>query len=1012
MPKLLLVLLLAGTVLPAFAARQVPVEELEQVLATTHGKQDAKLAQQLSEMELTERLSAARFSRLEAYLPGPESRRSLVVLADVSAFLDPPAAEVPVIAPPDLATQRQMIALTMKYTGKTISGLPNFFATRDTIRFEDTPQSYRADMSAVPHQSLHAVGRSSDTVLYRDGHEVVDSVTMKGERSEPALGLTTSGVFGPILGRVLVDAAQGGKLVWSHWEQSATGLQAVFRYTVPREKSHYQVEYCCVFSGDESHVFQQFSGYHGLIAVDPNTGAILRVTLQADLKPSDPLVRSDILVEYSPVEIGGKSYVCPVKSVSISLAPALPTNAYEIQRYRNTVVEKQTSRENLQTFLNDVVFAQYHLFRAESRILSADNRGTTKAPPASGAPSAGRTGSGEAGKPGASDAVAPPVSSAPAEAPTVVAADAPASATTTKTITPPESAIPEISVAEATGLPESDAIPRPALGKGFTLHVTTRLVDVDVMALDKKGHPVRDLKAEEFEIYDNGRRQYIRFFSKVGSAATGDSAKAPGQVIFSNRGPVVGDVRPAEITEGNVAILLIDAGNLSWGDLNNARAEMLRFLQTVSANQRVGLYVMKARGFQVLDEGTVDHAALALQLRQWMPSAQDLDRSKEMEQRNRQQFDEVLNPTDLQYVNGNNGSTPETVNPVDPKLRDNGSNSVRDAMSILAGVARHLAAVRGHKDLVWVTSDNVLANWTDKAVSSDKGSKNIESYALHAQEALNDAHVSVYPLDASQVGTQAVDASLKNRNIELSPSVTAPPQAQGTEQAAGRTTAQMQQDMHPIQIAIQGMAEATGGRAFSRTGDIAEELNEVVAEGQATYLLGFTPDAPADDQYHQLTVKLIGRRGVTLRCRTGYLYSREPATLKDRFRQAIWQQKDASEIAVSASPVPASVGATLKLSIATNDLGLKEQDNRWADKLNIFLVQRDDEALDARITGQTLSLMLKPATYERLLQEGIQFDQTVRGKQDTGSVRIVVVDENSGRMGSVTVPASALQGKR
>ena len=85
------------------------------------------------------------------------------------------------------------------------------------------------------------------------------------------------------------------------------------------------MEYCCVFSDNESRVFQQFSGYHGFIAVDPKNGAILRVTLQADLKPSDPLVRSDILVEYSPVEIGGKTYICPVKSVSISLAPALPT---------------------------------------------------------------------------------------------------------------------------------------------------------------------------------------------------------------------------------------------------------------------------------------------------------------------------------------------------------------------------------------------------------------------------------------------------------------------------------------------------------------------------------------------------------------------------------------------------------------------------------------------------------------------------------------------------------------
>jgi VWFA-related protein len=1003
MRKLLLALLLAGTAPLAVAARRVTVEELQQVLAATHGKQDVKLAQQLSELQLTERLSAARFSDLEAFLPGPESRRSLVVLADVSGFLDPPAAEVPATAPPDLATQRQMIALTIKYTGKTISALPNFFATRDTIRFEDTPQSYRADMSAVPHQSLHAVGRSSDTVLYRDGHEVVDSVAAKGERTEPvAQGLTTSGVFGPILGRVLVDAAQGGKLVWSHWEQGAFGPQAVFRYTVPREKSHYQVEYCCVFSDNESRVFQQFSGYHGLIAVDPTNGAILRVTLQADLKPSDPLVRSDILVEYSRVEIGGKTYICPVKSVSISLAPALPTNAYEIQRYRNTVVEKQTSRENLQTFLNDVVFAQYHLFRAESRILSADSRGTNVIPRASAAASASHEGPGEIEKPSSPGAVAAPVKA--------VSLEGPAPLTTTP---PPESATTEISVAEATGLPDSDATPRPALGKGFTLHVTTRLVDVDVMAYDKKGNPVTDLKPEEFEIYDNGRRQEVRFFSKANRASAGDSPKVPVQPIFSNRGAAAGDAKSGtEATEGNVTVLLIDAGNLAWGDLNNARVEMLKFLQTVPANQRVGLYAMKSRGFQVLEEGTVDHALLGSKLRQWMLSAQDLDRSKELEQRNRQQFDEVLNPTDLQYVNGNNGSAPETANPVDPKLRDNGSNSGRDAMPILAGVARHLAAVPGHKNLVWITSDNVLANWTDGTVSNDKGSKNIEGFALHAQEALNDAHVSVYPLDASQLETQAIDPSLKNRNIELSPSVTAPPQAQGTEQAGGRSTAEMQQDLHPIQIAIQDMAAATGGRAFSRSGNIAAELNGVVADGQAAYLLGFTPDAPADDQYHKLTVKLAGRRGVTLRCRTGYLYSKEPAMLKDRFRQAIWQQREASEIAVSANPLPASAGTTLKLSIATNDLAMKQQDDRWVDKLDIFVVQRDDAALDAQITGQTLSLTLKPATYERLLQEGIQFDQMLPSKQDTRSVRIVVVDETSGRIGSVTVPASALQGKR
>jgi VWFA-related protein len=1010
MPKLLLVMWLAGIALPASAAKRVTVQELDQLVATAHGKSDAKVAQQLSELELTERVSGVALSRLEAALPGPESRRSLVVLSDVSAFLDPPASEIPATAMPDLAAQRRMMALTVDYVGKTISRLPNFFATRDTVSFEDTPQSYRADMSAIPYQPLHAKGRSNDTVLYRDGREVVDSVSTKSKRDEPAMqGLTTTGVFGPILGTVLVDAAQSGKLAWSHWEQGAVGPQAVFHYVVPKEKSHYQVEYCCVITDNESHVFQQFSGYHGLIAVDPVSGAILRLTLEADLKPSDPLAKSEILVEYSPVEIGGKTYICPVKSVSISIAPALPSNTFESQRYRNTLLDNgRASRDHLQTMLNDVVFAQYHLFRADAHVVTADNREANRNQRASGVVDAGHADPAEAEKPGSPVPAAELAETATAEKTTAVVAEVPATTPTPNPV--PKPASPEISVAEATGLPESIPTPRPTLEKGFTLRVTTRLVDMDVVAYDKKGHPVTDLKPEEFEIYDNGRRQEVRFFSQAGGTSGKDSVRTLDQPIFSNRGAAVGDVKPgAKATEGNVTILLIDAGNLVWQDLSNARREMLRFLRTLPADQRVGLYVMRGRGFQVLEEGTVDHALLASELRQWMPTAQDLSRSQQLEQHNRQQFDEVLNPTDLQYVNGNNVSAPDTVYPIDPNLRDNGSNSGRDALPILAGVARHLAAIPGHKNLVWVTSDNVLVDWTDKAVSSDdKGGRHINGTVLRVQEALNDAHASVYPLDASQLETQAIDPSLKNRNIQLAPSVTAPPQPQGGGEAGGRTTAEMQQDVRPIQVAIQDMAEATGGRAFSRSGDIAAELNGVVADARATYLLGFTPDAAADDQYHQLTVKLAGRRGVTLRCRAGYLYSKEPATLKDRFRQAIWQQLDASEIAVSANPVIASAGTTLKLNIATNDLALKQQDDRWVDKLDIFLIQRDDEGLDARITGQTLSLMLKAATHEKLLQEGIPFDQIVRSKQNGGPVRIVVVDENSGRMGSVTVPAAAL----
>jgi VWFA-related protein len=450
---------------------------------------------------------------------------------------------------------------------------------------------------------------------------------------------------------------------------------------------------------------------------------------------------------------------------------------------------------------------------------------------------------------------------------------------------------------------------------------------------------------------------------------------------------------------------LIDSGNLAWADWAYAREEMLRFLGSLPANERVGLYVMKALGFQVMEEETVDHALLASKLRKWMPSPQDVARAQEEETHNRQLFDTVRSAADLQCVNGNLCDDPETSNPLDLQLRDKGSNPGRDALPILAGVARHLAAIPGHKNLVWVSSDNVLADWTDRAVSSDKGTKRLDELVLHAQEVLNQAHVSVYPLDASQLEGSTVEPSLQALSVGLDPGSMGPPPPRGFP---GRIIAQGQQDVHPIQAPIQELAEATGGRSFPRSGEIAAHLNQVVAEGRASYLLGFTPDAPADDQYHLLTVKVTARSGITLRYRTGYLYSKEPATLKERFRQAVWQPLDVNEIAVSAIPVIEATGSALELTIATNDLALKQQDDRRMDKLDIFLVQRDEQGLHARITGQTFGLALKSGTYQEALAEGVSFKQLLEKKQGVSAVRVVVVDENSGRMGSVTVPAAGL----
>jgi hypothetical protein len=295
-----------------------------------------------------------------------------------------------------------------------------------------------------------------------------------------------------------------------------------------------------------------------------------------------------------------------------------------------------------------------------------------------------------------------------------------------------------------------------------------------------------------------------------------------------------------------------------------------------------------------------------------------------------------------------------------------GSNPQRDALLRLQVIARHLAVLPGHKSLVWISSDNALADWSSQAAGrEDKGQNFIDPLAVRTREALNEARVSIYPLDASQLEAGVITADLQNRLVQakLPPTPGDPPPP--PPNPTGRYAAEMHQDTHSIQGTFRDLAEATGGRALRRAGDIAAELNGIAADGRATYLLSFTPDGPADDKYHLITVKLAARHDLSLRYRTGYLYDKEPATLRQRFQRAVWQPRDVNDIALTAIASGSGQTRVLKVGVAATDLEMAQAGDSqtgefWTDKLDIFLIERNDDTLKAKVTGRTLGLHLRP----------------------------------------------------
>jgi hypothetical protein len=370
------------------AQKPLPVDEFEKSeLPALHRMHDRPAARELAGLKLTERVAPERVPHWQAQMPGKRASEALTALVDSCAFLDPPGEEAPATPAPDVDGQKQILTRAVGQVAAMLHKLPDFYATRTTTHYETaTPQQLLTQQQAfsfqrlssaysqgplpmstgvvkIPHEELGlidplrpALGRLffitqvEETVTYRDGSEVASSQAgANGDWGGAELGLATRGEFGPILQMVLEDALKRG-LTWSHWEQRANGTIAVFHYDVPHEASHFQI---VGRAGKPPY----YPAYHGELAIDPATGAILRITIQSiGTGDSNNSFDTGILVEYAPVEIGGQMYNCPVHCVAVS------------REHKSSQAQDGTLAAPA-TFLNDVAFTGYHLFRGEVRIL-------------------------------------------------------------------------------------------------------------------------------------------------------------------------------------------------------------------------------------------------------------------------------------------------------------------------------------------------------------------------------------------------------------------------------------------------------------------------------------------------------------------------------------------------------------------------------------------------------------------------------------------------------------------
>jgi hypothetical protein len=363
MKRFVVCLLLLALAVPAWAAKKMAVAELTELLRSfeQEKKSDLEVATALKQIELTEQLTRTAMNSLVGHVSGPMSTEQIYVLEARSANLAPPASDLPATPAPDAAAQKTILAKTETYVTRTYDQLPALTAIRTTLRFQDNVEALAASsgVSSGAKESVTSSGFSKPESYVRYINSTASVVSSEhGTEKKPAEkdpikwganGMTAIQEPSPSLGRIFKEAQAAGNTQWLRWELVNGKPAAVFSFAVPKEKSKLAVDVCCFPNIDQAgkamfytpstaralggagasgggvtgnfqthtewHNFKTTAPYHGRFFIDPDSGIVVRMIVETELKPEEVVHQLDMRVDYGAVKAGANTLVVPVKTV-------------------------------------------------------------------------------------------------------------------------------------------------------------------------------------------------------------------------------------------------------------------------------------------------------------------------------------------------------------------------------------------------------------------------------------------------------------------------------------------------------------------------------------------------------------------------------------------------------------------------------------------------------------------------------------------------------------------------
>jgi VWFA-related protein len=520
----------------------------------------------------------------------------------------------------------------------------------------------------------------------------------------------------------------------------------------------------------------------------------------------------------------------------------------------------------------------------------------------------------------------------------------------------------------------------------------TVLVQVPVVVTDKSGGHLHGLSKEDFTVFENGKPVTVAAFEELTASSAPIAIPTPKPGQFRNF--AMEGKQPH-----NVVAIALDTVNTPFLDQAYGRRELVKFLaRNVQPGEVLALMLITSHGLKIVQGLTGDPVRLSEALKKLSGESPDLDTLNAEAQVNGASAD--LSPMGKTSIGGISNdpfsalrSFVDYGDAVEAQFMQ--QNAIETTMNAFLGIAWSLSGVPGRKSLIWATGSFPFSIDSPSTVPGGYLSQLYERTML----ALNEAQISVYPVDIR---------GLLNSSLFSGGSRSGSVSGRNASQALTNRMWVQQQKFDTLN----DFADMTGGKAFYNTNDLAGCFKRAADDASSYYMLGYYLNTNnSKPGWRKLQVK-VARKDTEVRARNGFFVTNATVNpLLSRNSDMI----NALHSPIEGTGVPVTVQWT-RVAIAGDKKKIEffaqmapgglsfDPAGRGQLNFDFAALAYDKNGKEAAQAAQNFNKPVPESRVESVRTNGVGFQNALELSPGNYTVRFVVRDNVTGKMGSVTAP--------